>query len=174
VRELLRLREVNPLDLVETIREGILVLKPDLTVRFANRSFCLTFAVAPEHIVGRKLYEKDVSAARLARFFTKEDHSYRVTPELRSVVVFTVQDLLADPPFSRLDLVSCRNLLIYLRPEAQEKVVALLYFALREGGVVLLGGAETIRNVDGRFEAISKADRIYRRIGLADRASSAL
>jgi PAS domain-containing protein len=51
------LRKVNPLDLVETIREGILVLEPDLTIRFANRSFCQTFAVAPEHIVGRKLYE---------------------------------------------------------------------------------------------------------------------
>lgn len=59
MRELLPLREVNPLDLVETIREGILVLKPDLTIRFANRSFCLIFAVAPEHIVGRKLYEID-------------------------------------------------------------------------------------------------------------------
>lgn len=57
MRELLQLREVNALDLVETIREGILVLKPDLTIRFANRSFCLIFAVAPEHIVGRKLYE---------------------------------------------------------------------------------------------------------------------
>ena len=57
MRELLPLREVNPLDLVETIREGILVLKPDLTIRFANRSFCLIFAVAPEHTVGRKLYE---------------------------------------------------------------------------------------------------------------------
>ncbi len=61
----------------------------------------------------------DVSPARLARFFTKEDHGYRVVPELRGAVVFTVQDVLADPPFSRLDLVSCRNLLIYLRPEAQ-------------------------------------------------------
>jgi PAS domain S-box-containing protein len=57
MRELLPLREVNPLDLVETIREGILVLKPDLTIRFANRSFCHAFAVAPKHIVGRKLYE---------------------------------------------------------------------------------------------------------------------
>ncbi|QGM48033.1 response regulator [Methylocystis heyeri] len=109
--------------------------------------------------------EKDVSAERLARFFTKEDHCYRVTPELRSTVVFTVQDLVTDPPFSRLDLVSCRNLLIYLRPEAQDKVIALLHFALRDGGVVLLGGAETIGNVDGRFEPISKVDRIYRRVG---------
>ncbi|WBJ98787.1 chemotaxis protein CheB [Methylocystis parvus] len=109
--------------------------------------------------------EKDVSTERLSRFFTREDHCYRVTPELRSIVVFTVQDLLADPPFSRLDLVSCRNLLIYLRPEAQEKVIALLHFSLREGGVVLLGAAETIGSVDGRFEPISKANRIYRRIG---------
>ena len=79
--------------------------------------------------------EADVSAARLARFFTKEDHGYRVLPELRAAVVFTVQDVLADPPFSRLDLVSCRNLLIYLRPEAQAKVISLFHFALREGGI---------------------------------------
>jgi two-component system, chemotaxis family, CheB/CheR fusion protein len=107
----------------------------------------------------------DVPPERLARFFTKEDHNYRVLPELRATVVFTVQDVLADPPFSRLDLVSCRNLLIYLRPEAQEKVVSLFHFALREGGILLLGSAETIGNVDGRFEIISKQERIYRQIG---------
>ena len=88
--------------------------------------------------------EADVSPARLARFFTKEDHGYRVSPELRAAVVFTVQDVLADPPFSRLDLVSCRNLLIYLRPEAQAKVVSLFHFALREGGILLLGNSETV------------------------------
>ena len=88
--------------------------------------------------------EADVSPARLARFFTKEGHSYRVSPELRAAVVFTVQDVLADPPFSRLDLVSCRNLLIYLRPEAQAKVISLFHFALREGGILLLGSSETV------------------------------
>ena len=62
-------------------------------------------------------------------------------PKLRDLVVFAIQDVLADPPFSRLDLVSCRNLLIYLRPEAQEKVLALFDFALREGGILFLGGA---------------------------------
>ena len=61
--------------------------------------------------------------ARLERFFTKEDHGYRVTRELRETVVFTTQDLLADAPFSRLDFVSCRNVLIYLLPEVQEKVL---------------------------------------------------
>jgi two-component system, chemotaxis family, CheB/CheR fusion protein len=109
--------------------------------------------------------EAEVSPARLARFFSKEDHGYRVSPELRAAVVFTVQDVLADPPFSRLDLVSCRNLLIYLRPEAQEKVISLFHFALREGGILLLGGSETVGSADDHFELISKSERLYRHIG---------
>jgi two-component system CheB/CheR fusion protein len=109
--------------------------------------------------------EADVSPARLARYFIKEGHSYLVSPELRATVVFTVQDVLADPPFSRLDLVSCRNLLIYLRPEAQARIVSLFHFALREGGILLLGSSETAGNVEGRFELISKSERLYRHIG---------
>jgi two-component system CheB/CheR fusion protein len=109
--------------------------------------------------------EADVSPERLARFFTKENQGCRVLPELRAVVVFTVQDVLADPPFSRLDLVSCRNLLIYLLPEAQAKVISLFHFALRDGGLLLLGSSETVVNADGRFEAISQPERIYRHIG---------
>ena len=112
-----------------------------------------------------KAIEADVSPTRLARFFAKEEHQYRVLPELRSVVVFTVQDVLADPPFSRLDLVSCRNLLIYLKPEAQAKVISLFHFALREGGILLLGSAETAGDTTGRFELVSKAERVYRHIG---------
>lgn len=109
----------------------------------------------------------EVSAERLARFFSKDDHGYRVLPELRATIVFAVQDILGDPPFSRLDLVSCRNLLIYLRPEAQEKVISFFHFALREGGILLLGSAETIGNPGGRFEVVSKAERIYRHVGRA-------
>ncbi|MDR3436947.1 chemotaxis protein CheB [Telmatospirillum sp.] len=109
--------------------------------------------------------EADVSPTRLAHFFTKEDNGYRVVSDLRAVVVFTVQDVLSDPPFSRLDLVSCRNLLIYLRPEAQAKVIALFHFALREGGILLLGNAETTGNAEGHFEVVAKLERIYRRIG---------
>ena len=109
--------------------------------------------------------ESDVSPERLARFFVKEDGGYRVLPELRATVVFTVQDVLADPPFSRIDLVSCRNLLIYLRLEAQMRVTSLFHFALREGGILVLGSAETAGNVEGRFEVVSKADRIYRQMG---------
>ncbi len=109
--------------------------------------------------------EADVSPERLARFFKREKHGYRVSPELRAAVVFTVQDLLVDPPFSRLDMVSCRNLLIYLRPEAQAKAVSVFRFALSEGGLLLLGNAETINTDDGRFEDCSKAERLYRRTG---------
>ncbi len=112
-----------------------------------------------------KTIETAVSPERLARFFLREENGYRVSPELRATVVFTVQDVLADPPFSRIDLVSCRNLLIYLGVEAQTKVLSLFHFALREGGLLILGNAETIGPRDDRFVTISKADRIYRRTG---------
>ena len=111
--------------------------------------------------------EADVSVARLGRFFSREDHAYRVSPELRAMVVFTVQDVLADPPFSRLDLISCRNLLIYLRPEAQAKVVSHFHFALRQGGILLLGSSETVGDADARFQSISKPERLYRHTALS-------
>ena len=108
--------------------------------------------------------EAHVSPERLARFFTREMGNYRVTPELRSTVVFTVQDLLADPPFSRLDMISCRNVLIYLRPEAQAKVISLFHFALRQDGILLLGNAETIGTHQAYFGVVNKSARIYRHI----------
>jgi len=106
-----------------------------------------------------------VGKTRLAQFFVKEDRRYRVLPELRSSVVFSVHDVLSDPPFSRIDFVSCRNLFIYLRPEAQAKALEVFHFALRPGGFLLLGGAETASTLDGRFELVSKAARLYRRVG---------
>jgi two-component system CheB/CheR fusion protein len=115
------------------------------------------------------LYPADIalemSAERLARFFTIEDHGYRVRPELRETIVFAVQDVLADPPFSRMDMISCRNLMIYLQPDAQAKVLSLFHFALREGGLLLLGNAEAVNHAEGRFETVSTAERVYRRIG---------
>ena len=109
--------------------------------------------------------EVDVSRPRLERFFLKDGHGYRVSSALRGAVVFTVQDLLADPPFSRIDMISCRNLLIYLGPVAQARIASLFHFSLREGGVLLLGGSETIANATDRFALVSKSERLYRRIG---------
>ena len=107
----------------------------------------------------------EVSEQRLARFFSKGQRGYRVLPELRSMVVFTEQDVLADPPFSRIDMISCRNLMIYLDPQAQAKVISLFHFALREQGILLLGSSETVGKTEGRFETISKSARLYRHIG---------
>ncbi len=109
---------------------------------------------------------ENVSPERLARFFVADEGGYRVTQDLRSHVVFTVQDVLADPPFSRLDFISCRNLLIYLMPEAQARVLALFHFALRDGGFLLLGGAETVvPAASDRFEIVSKPARLFRHVG---------
>ena len=106
----------------------------------------------------------DVPPARLTRYFTKEGEGYRVSRDLRSAVVFSLHDLVADAPFSRLDLVSCRNLLIYLRPEVQQKVLSLFRFALRGGGVLFLGLSESVRGAADQFEPISEKQRIYRHV----------
>ncbi len=146
-------------------REQITAAKLDVKLQvFASDVDPDAIAIAREGFYPETI-EADVSPARLARFFSKEDHGYRVLPELRAVVVCTVQDVLSDPPFSRLDLVSCRNLLIYLLPEAQAKVISVFHFALREGGFLLLGNSEAAGNVKGRFEVISKSERLYRHIG---------
>ncbi|WP_292931390.1 chemotaxis protein CheB [Novosphingobium sp. PASSN1] len=114
------------------------------------------------------LYPHDSAAMippeRLARYFTQEETGYRVVPALRGHVVFSVQDVLTDPPFSRLHMISCRNLLIYLDSAAQARVIALFHFALRAAGVLMLGTTETIGKPDGRFEPIARADCFYRHV----------
>jgi two-component system CheB/CheR fusion protein len=106
----------------------------------------------------------DVSPERLARFFVKEDRGLRISPDLRGSVVFAVQDVLADPPFSKLDFISCRNLLIYLRPDAQAKIISIFNFALRRQAFLLLGSAEAVAAADARFAVVSKPARLYRKI----------
>lgn len=90
----------------------------------------------------------DVSPERLKRFFQQENGGYRIRKEVRDMVVFAPHNLLADPPFSRLDLISCRNLLIYLEREVQHDVIELFHYALNPEGILLLGSAETIEALD--------------------------
>ncbi|MBA3067554.1 MAG: response regulator [Hyphomonas sp.] len=107
----------------------------------------------------------DVSPERLARFFVPEERGYRIRETLRAQAVFTVQNLLSDPPFARLDLVSCRNVMIYLGPEAQARMMSHFQFSLSPGGILLLGTSETAGDITRRFEVVSKTARVYRRLG---------
>ena len=85
--------------------------------------------------------------------------------QLREAVTFAPQNLISDAPFSKLDLISCRNLLIYLEPQIQQKVIALFHFALKEGGHLLLGPSESVGQHAGLFETVSKKWRLFRRVG---------
>ena len=114
--------------------------------------------------------EGDLSAERLDKFFEWDEQTYRVKKSLRDQVVFAPQDVLRDPPFSRVDIVTCRNLLIYLEPEAQRRALTLMHFALRDGGHLFLGNAETLGHADSMFETVSKRWRIYRRLGVGRRS----
>jgi two-component system CheB/CheR fusion protein len=98
----------------------------------------------------------------LDRHFVRSEGEYRVSVALRALVVFSMHNVLVDPPFSRMDMVSCRNLLIYLDAQAQARVTSLFHFALREGGILLLGSSETIGKAGGRFDLVAKGQRIYR------------
>jgi two-component system CheB/CheR fusion protein len=108
-----------------------------------------------------------MSPERLKRFFAMSDdlRHYQVSPQLRASVVFGPQNLFGDPPFSRVDLVSCRNVLIYMDAEAQRRVIALFHFALRPGGCLMLGTAEHLGGSSEQFECLSKLWQIYRRVG---------
>jgi two-component system CheB/CheR fusion protein len=105
--------------------------------------------------------EADVSEERLRRFFTREGDHYWVRAELKNIVLFTVHDLLKDPPFSKLELVSCRNVLIYLDRDLQEQVLSTFNYALNPGGLLLLGPAETVDNPPGLFRMLDRSARIY-------------
>ena len=139
--------------------------KVDIQI-FATDSDVAALATARSGIYSQEEIGENLSPERLKRFFVRKDGLYQVVKELREQVVFAPQNLTADPPFSRLDLISCRNLLIYLDQEVQKKIIALFHFALREGGFLFLGNAETVGDREDLFEPVSKKWRIYRRIGV--------
>ena len=103
----------------------------------------------------------DVSPEKISRFFTKEKEGYRIKRELREMVLFANHNLLKDPPFSRLDLVTCRNLLIYLNPQAQERVLETFHFALRPGGFLFLGSSESINDLGELYSVVNREERLF-------------
>lgn len=107
--------------------------------------------------------EQDVSGERLRRFFTKVGDYYQVTKATREMCVFARHDMTRDPPYSRLDLISCRNVLIYLEPRLQEVVLATFHYALSPGGFLIVGQAETVGAAASLFSTLDERHRIYSR-----------
>jgi two-component system CheB/CheR fusion protein len=101
----------------------------------------------------------------LARYFVSSVQGYEAKPVLRDCIVFSRQDLVQDPPFPRIDVISCRNLLIYFQPALQARVVPLMHYALRSGGLLFLGKSETLNQFDELFEPVDKQARLYRSRG---------
>ncbi len=136
---------------------GVCVFASDLD------SDALTFAragVYPEAICAT------VREPRLARFFEKRGDHYAVRKLLRETVVFAPQNMVRDPPYSKLDLIVCRNVLIYFEPAQQARILELFHFALKPGGVLFLGKSESLGTQTDLFEPVSREHRIFRRTGL--------
>ena len=105
----------------------------------------------------------DMSPERLARFFTAEADGYRVNTEIREMVVFAPQNVIKDPPFTKLDFLSCRNMLIYMESELQKKLIALFSYCLNPGGIMVLGTAETLGNQTEGFKELDAKLKIFKR-----------
>lgn len=113
--------------------------------------------------VYRTPIQSDLSEERLQRFFTRDGSLIQVKKSIRDLVVFAVQNLIMDPPFSRLDLISCRNLLIYLEPETQRRIFPLFHYALNPDGFLFLGNAETTGGFGDFFSTLDRRNKIYRK-----------
>ena len=106
----------------------------------------------------------DVTPERLRRFFNKEDSGYRVKKELREMIVFALQNVIKDPPFTKLDLLSCRNLMIYLEPELQNRLIPTFHYALKPSGILFLSPSESIGSHPQLFTAINRKWKFYRAV----------
>src|SRR4029079_1993595 len=107
----------------------------------------------------------EIVPQRLEKFFDREDAIYRVKPFLRECVMFAPQNVLSDPPFSRLDIVRGGHMFIDHEPEMQRRVLSLLHFGVREGGALFLGSSESVGAVEDMYEGVDKRARIFRRVG---------
>jgi len=113
--------------------------------------------------------EDTISPERLHRYFTKEKTGYRISKAIRDLCIFAKQNIAADPPFSRMDLISCCNLLIYFTPALQRQVISTFHYALNQTGNLVLGSSETVGANSDLFEALDRKYKIYSKRGMAVR-----
>ena len=107
---------------------------------------------------------QDVTPERLHRFFMKEENGYRIKKDIREMVVFAIQNVIKDPPFTKLDFLSCRNLMIYLTPELQDRLITAFHYALKPDGVLFLSPSESVGNHTDLFSPINHKWKLYRAI----------
>ena len=112
----------------------------------------------------------DVSPERLQRFFVQEGEGYRIKKEVRDLVVFAPQNILVDPPFTKIDILCCRNLLIYVNVETQKKLLPLMHYALNPGGLLILGTAESIGGFGHLFSPLDEKWKVFQRMEVRERA----
>lgn len=117
---------------------------------------------------------QDVTPERLRRFFVKEENGYRVKKTIREMVVFAIQNVIKDPPFTKLDLLSCRNLMIYLEPELQNRLISTFHYVLKPGGVLFLSPSESIGTQPELFTPLSRQWKFYRAVPSASFARNAM
>ena len=108
--------------------------------------------------------EEDVPAEYLKRYFNRRENTFRVDAEIRETVIFATQNVIADPPFTKLDVLSCRNLLIYLTAELQKKLIPLFYYTLNPSGILFLGSSETVGSHTDLFLPLDHKWKIYRKL----------
>ncbi len=107
---------------------------------------------------------EDMSTERLNRYFVKVDLGYQVVKTIRDMVIFAQQNMIKDPPFTKIDILACRNLLIYLTPEMQKKLIPLFHYSLNPGGFLFLGSAESVGNYTDLFKPLDSKSRLYQRL----------
>ena len=145
------------------LHERFSAMKRDINVKIFATDVHKTSLETASAGVYRKSSVANVSKTRLKNFFTETSNGFQVSPNIRNMVVFAAHNLIKDAPFTRMDLISCRNMLIYLQPLAQKKVLSLFHFALKTGGTLFLGPSESTGDLADEFEHIDEHWRLCKK-----------
>ncbi|MFX1480467.1 MAG: CheR family methyltransferase, partial [Promethearchaeota archaeon] len=139
---------------METLKKNlkIQIFATDLDTNAIEKA---RIGIYPDNIIA------DIDQKRLGRYFNRVDKKYQIKKELRDIIIFAVQNVIKDPPFSKIDLISCRNLLIYLTSEIQKKLVALFHYALNPKGILFLGSSESLSSMSDIFDVLDSKYKIF-------------
>ena len=146
---------------LETVGESVdvKIFATDLDKQMVEQA---SHGIYPESILA------DISPDRLNKYFVRKEGSYAVEETIRKTVLFAQQNVISDPPFNKMDLITCRNLLIYLQPQTQKKILSLFHFSLNQSGYLFLGKSETIGEMVNQFKPLDQKLRIYQKIGVVN------